>query len=150
MNKAFVRKPELDGRGYCPRCGSLGTAVVEATLDAQIEPASRARLGDSAWFCGYAACEVVYFDSLERTIEVGQLRGPVYPKDADAPICPCFGFTWDDVQADIRDTAPTRIRQLLAKSKTDAARCRLLAADGRCCLPEVQRLYMRGKADLGS
>jgi hypothetical protein len=38
---------------------------------------------------------------------------------------------------------------LLAKSKSTEARCSVLAADGRCCMTEAQRLYMRGLAEAG-
>jgi hypothetical protein len=142
MNKAFVREPEFDGKAYCPLCGSLGTGVSEATLDHHVQEASRSRLGDAAWFCSFAKCEVVYFDLFESRIAVDELRTPVYPKDAEAPICACFGFSIEDLQADVSDGTPTRIRELLTKSKSLEANCRVLAADGQCCMREVQRLYM--------
>ncbi|MEQ8786295.1 MAG: hypothetical protein RIC55_08345 [Pirellulaceae bacterium] len=144
MNKAFVREPELDGRAYCPRCGSLGVAVGAGPLDHHILPQHRAHLSDSAFFCDFARCEAVYFDHLERVVTVDQLKTPIYPKDPSAVICACFGFTLDEVEADVAEGAPTRIRALLAKSKTDAARCGSLAVDGQCCMSKVQRLYMQG------
>jgi hypothetical protein len=143
MNKAFVREPEFDGRAYCPHCGSLGIEVNNATLDRHVQEQSRSRLGDSAWFCEYARCDVVYFDLFEQFVAVDQLQSTVYPKDPAAPICACFGFTLEDIEADVGDGTPTRIRELLAKSKSDDAQCLTLAADGRCCMREVQRLYMR-------
>lgn len=142
MNKAFVREPEFDGKAYCPDCGSLGVAVSEATLDHHIQAASRNRLGDAAWFCEFARCEVAYFDLFESQVAVTELRSLVYPKNFDAPICPCFGFTIDELEADVAEGAPVRIRELLAKSKTSEANCRVLAADGQCCMREVQRLYI--------
>jgi hypothetical protein len=143
MNKAFVREPEFDGKAYCPKCGSLGTAVGEAALDRHVQETARAHLGRSAWFCGFAQCDVAYFDLFERVITVDELRQSVYPKDPSAPLCGCFGFTLDELEADVRDGAPTRIRELLAKSKSNEARCSELAADGQCCMREVQRQYMR-------
>ena len=147
MNKAFVREPEFDGRAYCPQCGSLGAPVNDATLDRHVKEQSRPRMGDSAWFCGFARCDVVYFDLFERFVEVDDLRSAVYPKDSSAPICACFGFGWDDIEADVQHGTPIRIRELLAKSSD--AQCLTLAADGRCCMREVQRLYMRRIAELG-
>ena len=143
MNKAFVREPELDGRAYCPRCGSLGVPVNKAALDCHVRNQSRPQLGDSAWFCGYAHCRVAYFDLFERHVAVNDLQSGVYPKDAAAPICACFGFTLEDIEADVREGTPKRIRELLAKSKSRDAKCHTLAADGRCCMREVQRLYMK-------
>ncbi len=147
MNKAFVREPEFDGQAYCPRCGSLGTSVSKTTLDRHVQSQSRTRMGDSAWFCDFARCDVVYFDLFERFVAVDELRSTVYPKDTAAPICACFGFTLDDIDADVREGTPTRIRELLAKSNSSDAQCHTLAADGRCCMREVQRLYMRGIAE---
>lgn len=144
MNKAFVREPDFDGKAYCPRCGSLGVEVGQVVLDRQLEEAARSQLGNAAWFCGFPQCEVAYFDLFERLATVDQLKQPVFPKDPSAPICACFGFTLDELDADVQEGAPTRVRALLARSKTIEARCSELAADGQCCMREVQRLYVRG------
>ena len=81
--------------------------------------------------------------STVRSSLIDELKAPIYPKHPDAPLCACFGFTYDEVAADVRDGTPTRIRELLAKSKSPAARCRTLAADGKCCMSAVQELYMK-------
>lgn len=143
MNKAFVREPEDDGRAYCPRCRSLGIAVEAGPLDSHIRPEFRAKLRDDAWFCNFPRCDVAYFNQFDAVVTVDELKSPVYPKDPDAQICACFGFTYDEVAADARCDTPTRIRELLAKSKSAAADCRTLAADGRCCMTAVQALYMK-------
>jgi hypothetical protein len=90
---------------------------------------------------------VAYFNLFEAVVLTDELIRTVYPHDLDAPMCACFGFTYDDVEADVRDEAPTRIRELLAKSKSPAAQCTTLAADGRCCMGAVQELYMRLRSD---
>lgn len=143
MNKAFVREPEFDGKAYCPKCGSLGIAVGAATLDHHIQTPHRSELADSAWFCPFPRCSVAYFDLFELTVSVQQLNGPVYPKHDDQPLCACFGFTHADLEADIDEGTPTRIRALLERSKSPDARCSMLAADGQCCMPVIQKLYMR-------
>ncbi len=143
MNIAFVREPESDGRQHCPRCGTLGIPVSAAPLDRYIGPESRGKIGETAWFCNFARCEVAYFDQLDEVVLVGELQRPVYPKDFDAPNCDCFGFTYTDVEADVAAGTPTRIRDLLVKTKSPAANCYSLAADGRCCLATVQELYMK-------
>jgi hypothetical protein len=143
MNKAFVREPEDDGRAYCPRCKSLSVEVGPEPLDTHVRPDARGKLRDRAWFCNFARCDVAYFNDFDAVVTVDELNAPVYPKDPDAPICACFGFTYDDVVADARDEKPLRIRALLAKSKSPEARCRAAAPDGRCCMTAVQELYMR-------
>ena len=143
MNKAFVREPELDVRQHCPRCNSLGLPVGAEPLDKYIRPEFRSKMPESAWFCNFPRCEVAYFNEFEEVVLVDELNRTVYPKDFDAPLCACFGFTYDDAAADVRDGQPTRIRELLAKSKSPAAHCQTLAADGRCCMAMVQELYMK-------
>lgn len=143
MNKAFVREPDFDGRAYCPRCGALGTPVGAAAMDTHIAPSARSRLTDAAWFCAYPPCQVAYFNLFESVVTVNELNGPATPKDPRAPLCACFGLTVDDVEADVAEGTPTRIRELVAKSQGPAARCATLAANGQCCLPEVRKLYMK-------
>jgi hypothetical protein len=58
-------------------------------------------------------------------------------------LCACFGLSREDVEADVAEGTPRRIRELLAKSKTPAARCETAAPTGRCCLPEVQRYFFK-------
>jgi hypothetical protein len=147
MNKAFVREPEMDGRAYCPRCQTLGVPVGAAPLDAHIRSQSRAKMHDAAWFCGYPQCEVAYFNVFESVVLTGELKRPVYPKDPDAPLCGCFGFAYADIEADVRDGQPTRIRALLVKSQSAEANCHTLAPNGQCCMREVQKLYMRLRSE---
>lgn len=144
MNKAFVREPEPDGRAFCRTCGALGIAVTRATLDHHIQARARSKLGADGWFCPFPGCDTAYFDLFERAVMVDELRHAVYPKSADAPICPCFGFTLDDLSAAIDRRSPESIRELLTKSRSQAANCSILAASGQCCMQEVQRLYIRG------
>ena len=69
---------------------------------------------DSAWFCGFHRCEVAYFNQFGGTVTMDELNAPVYPYDINAPICACFGLTYDDVVADADDTTPKRIREVHA------------------------------------
>ncbi|HEX4131676.1 MAG TPA: hypothetical protein VHZ24_16690 [Pirellulales bacterium] len=142
MNKAFVKEPDTTVTAQCPRCGSLGVAVGEATLDAHLPGPTRQMLGDAAFFCPYPTCEVAYFDAFERTVPVEALAEPVYPKDPAAPICPCFGFTCAVVDQDIAEGSVQRTRALIEKARSPEARCATRAADGRSCVAEVQRYYM--------
>jgi hypothetical protein len=146
MNKAFVREPEDDGRAFCPRCGNLGVAVNGAALDTHIRPESRGKMLDAAWFCGFYRCDVAYFNLFGGVVLADELKGPVYPHDANAPICACFGLKYDDVVADVDEGTPRRIRGIVARQKAGEATCHSLAADGRSCLGALQELYMRLKS----
>jgi hypothetical protein len=147
MNKAFVREPDDDGRAYCPQCKSLGRLVESGPLDTHIRPESRSKMSDAAWFCAFPLCEVAYFNLYGAVVLMNELTEPVYPYDANAPMCACFGLTYDDVEADVREGTPRRVRELLAKSKSSEARCHVLAADGNCCIGDVQALYMKLRSD---
>jgi hypothetical protein len=143
MNKAFVREPDDNGERHCPRCGSLGIAVQHETLVAQLCADALAELGQTAHFCPFAKCEVAYFDAFERVVLVAGFKQPVYPKDPDAPLCPCFGLTADDIAADLAEGTPTRVRAHIAKAKTDAAHCATCSPTGQSCVPHVQQYYLR-------
>lgn len=143
MNKAFVREPDSDSRVTCPSCRWVGTSVGAGPLNTYVRADVRHRIGDSAWCCSNEACRIVYFDVFEQTIRIEDLNSSVYPYDLSAPICPCFGLTWNDIDLDSRESVPHRIRELATKATSQEARCQALAVDGQCCMKEVQRLYMK-------
>lgn len=144
MNKAFLKEPDLTGDVNCPRCGARGQSVGAETLRAHVPPSSLSEISETGFFCPSPTCSVAYFDMFQRVVEVDALNGPVYPKDPDAPICACFSFTWEEVEEEAKQGGPPlRIRALLEKSKSSEARCSQLAANGQCCMPEIQRLFMK-------
>ncbi|HQU43691.1 MAG: hypothetical protein B7Z73_03165 [Planctomycetia bacterium 21-64-5] len=143
MNKAFVREPEDTGAAHCPRCGSLGIAVGGETLTAQLTPDDRRSLPESAYYCPFPRCEVGYFDQFDRWVPSDSLLHPAWPKDPTAPICPCFGFTCEEIEADVREQSTRRVKELLARTKSAEARCTTLSPSGQCCMGEVQRYFMR-------
>lgn len=146
MNKAFVREPDDDGRAFCPRCKTLGAPVNSGPLDTHIRPESRSKMVDAAWFCSFPRCDVAYFNLFGGVVLMDELKAPVYPYDADAPICACFGLTYDDVVADVDDTVPKRIRSVVTRTKAGESQCHVLAADGKSCMGALQELYMRLKS----
>lgn len=143
MNKAFVREPEDTGKQYCPRCGALGEQVGRATLEAHLHSEALGTIAETAYFCPTSNCPVAYFDLFDRAATIEALVRPVYPKDRDAPVCGCFGLTEDDIEADLAECAPTRVRAHLAKANSGETRCESAAANGRSCLAAVQRYYMK-------
>lgn len=142
MNKAFVREPDTTDV-LCPRCGAAGVDVMRMTFEAHVPAEIRRPLAASAYFCSTPTCPVAYFDAFEATVAAADLVRPVYPKALAAPLCPCFGLTLEDVEADVADGTPHRIRALLAKSKTAAVRCDVLSPTGRSCIPDVQKCYFK-------
>jgi hypothetical protein len=142
MNKAFTREPDSDDV-LCPRCGARGDDVQRETVEALARPEAAARLAPTASYCPTPTCDVVYFDAFERVVTTAEILRPVYPKDADAPICPCFGVTTDPIDQDLAENTVERTRQLVAQSKSPEAHCLTAAPHGRSCAAEVQRYYMQ-------
>jgi hypothetical protein len=144
MNKAFVREPDPpDPR--CPRCGVLGEGVGRATLAEHLPLEAVALLSESACFCANPRCDAAYYDASGASVGVGSLRKPVYPKDPSAPVCACFGATADAIERDARAGVTAGVKLLIAKSQSPAAECSRKAANGRCCVPEVQRIFIRAQ-----
>jgi len=142
MNKAFVREPDATDV-LCPRCGAAGTSSLRVAFETHVPAEARRAMAASIYFCPTPSCPVAYFDAFEAVIATDTLVQPVYPKDPTAPLCPCFGLTMEDVEADVAEAVPRRIRELLAKSKSPAARCEELSPTGRSCIPDVQRCYFK-------
>jgi hypothetical protein len=142
MNKAFLREADTPDP-CCPRCAAIGVETPATALETYLSPQQRRRLSACVYFCPTPDCPIAYFDALEATVEASQLLCPAYPKNPDAPICPCFGFTETEIEADVAEGVPRRIRDLLARAKSPQARCAQAAPAGRCCVPQVQRLYFK-------
>ena len=145
MNKAFCKEPDSSLPPRCPRCGADGVQVGPETLRAHLEPARVESLAEPAYWCPGDSCEVAYFDLLERTVAAADARGLSWPKDPAGPLCSCHGLTVDDVDADLAEGAPTRVRAVVQKAALPGAACAVKSPDGRSCVARVQRYYMRRK-----
>jgi len=117
--------------------------VPESALAGYLASEVRQRLGSNVYFCETPTCEAAYFDVVEDFAKVSELLQPCYPKDPDAPLCACFGLTSADIDLDLAEGTPRRVREVVAKSKTDAAQCSRRAASGHSCVGEVQKYYLR-------
>ena len=62
---------------------------------------------------------------------------------AQAPICACFGFGREEIEADIQEGGVRRTRDLVEKAGSPAAHCTTASASGHSCVPDVQRYYMK-------
>jgi hypothetical protein len=150
MNKAFLREPDPAERAKCPRCGSLGLPVTRETLESFVAPESLQSVAESAFFCPYPTCEVVYFDVFDRSLDAGAILKKVYPKDPNAPICGCFGLTLDDIEQDVREGVVTRCRALIERAKSPEARCSIMSPAGQSCIPEVQKQFIKRRQDVAA
>lgn len=146
MNKAFTREVEDHG-DHCPACGSIGTEVRQATLAAHLASSHLEALSSTAFFCPLPTCHIAYFDRFERSVEATDLLHAVYPKDPTAPICPCFGLTCEEIDADIEAGEVTRVKSHLARTKAEETHCTTMSPTGETCVAAVQRYFMRKRAE---
>ncbi|HUT58345.1 MAG TPA: hypothetical protein VNA25_10900 [Phycisphaerae bacterium] len=142
MNKAFVREPDHPA-DYCPRCGSKGEPVGGDTLRSFLTDEQRRMISEPANFCPSPKCDVVYFDSFERKVLAADIQRPVYPKDPAAPMCACFGLTREDIELDVQEGGKSRVKAIIERAKSSAARCHQMAANGKPCIAYVQRYYLQ-------
>jgi len=146
MNKAFCKEPDASLPPRCPACGGDGVQVTPQTLAAHVGPAAGETLGEPAYFCAADTCPVAYFDLLERTVATAAAHGLPWPKDPVGPLCACHGLTVDDVERDLAEGVPVRVREVVRKAAAPGAECAIRSADGRSCVARVQRFYMRRRA----
>lgn len=144
MNKAFLREPDqVDSR--CPRCDSAGHPVGPQTLNARLSPDVRKVLAERAYFCPDMQCPVVYYDDFGGMVKRDSVPGPIPIKDADAPLCACFGVTREDIEQDLEEGGVVRTRAAVLRAQSSEARCVTQAPNGRSCVPEVQGYYLKRK-----
>jgi hypothetical protein len=127
----------------------VGGQVGAETLAAHVAAWATESLGEPAYYCGTDSCEVAYFDLLERVVPVAEARGLAWPKDPTGPLCGCHGLTIDDVDADLAEGVPTRVKRVVQQAGQPAAECVTKSPDGRPCVARVQRYYMRRRAESG-
>ncbi len=130
----------------CPACGQLGTRVGRLTLGALLKPERRPHIPrqDEIGFCRTPTCEVVYFKNthaLFRTADLSVSVGLKKPDDPTAPVCYCFGWTPQKIQAEIKTTGKsTTIDQIKAQVKAGNCYCEVTNPQGSCCLGNVAKV----------
>jgi hypothetical protein len=149
MNKAYCKEPDSSLPPRCPACGGDGVQVAAETLAAHVAAGVVETLSEPAYFCGGDTCPVAYFDLLERTVPTTVAHGLFWPKDPSGPLCACHGLTPDDVDRDLAEGTPTRVREVVRRATAPDAACATRSADGRPCVARVQRYYVRRRAASG-
>ena len=143
MNKAFCRENDSLAPPSCPECGTLGMQVSTETLAAHVNPSDTDTLCEPSYWCSHATCQVAYFDLLERTITVAKAHHLIWPKDPIAPLCPCTGLFCVDVETDLQEGTPLRVRRAIEHAEKKNGSCGLASPDGRACTAAVLQYYMR-------
>ena len=141
--------------GSCPRCGADGRPVKPVTLRALLKPESVALVEEkeSYFFCGAAACDVVYFAPGGRIFLKPDLTVRVGSKEVAAPrpLCYCFGHSMESIAEEIERTGrSTVVADIRRRMQEEGCSCETKNPAGRCCLSTVEqcvreRLVSSGK-----
>ena len=130
----------------CLSCQGPSQPVTLRTLLLMLRPEFFDQVGESQYrFCSSPDCPVVYF-SRERCFTTGDLRIRVGLKEKDGliPLCYCFGFNEQDLQAEIKTEGYTTIPQrILDLTKERMCACEERNPSGGCCLGEVAKAVKR-------
>lgn len=141
-----VETPSLQSASLCPHCQQKSKSISFETLKSQLTPlAMRRILVDSTfYFCAHPSCPIVYF-SQTQTFKVEEIREKVFQKnkDADCPVCYCFGHTRAEVERDAYTQAFQIISQIKVGIKNKQCACELRNPQGRCCLGNVSALQQQ-------
>lgn len=138
----------------CPCCGAAGQPVKPVTLRALLKPESAAQVREegSYFFCGAAACDVVYFAPGSQVFLRANLKVRVGSKESAAPrpLCYCFGHTMESITAELertdRSTAASDIRR---RMQEEGCSCETKNPAGRCCLGTVEQFVREQLASSG-
>ncbi len=145
MNKAFVRDPE-PAEPRCPApegCDGIGVPVTRKTLLAQLPHDTAERFAETSYYCRNPHCPVAYFDQWGISVKRTELRSLAYPKSPTAPVCSCFGVNEEEIREDAESGRKDRVRELIARAETSAARCETESPSGASCVVEVRKIFLK-------
>lgn len=125
----------------CPSCGTLGEPVGVVTLEQHVSAEDHEAIGDRALYCPNPACSTAYFNAWGVAVPQDRVKGRIYPKDRQGPICACTGLRAAEVVADARAGRKDRVKEIRERAEAPDARCILLCPDGKSCVPRVMRLF---------
>jgi hypothetical protein len=139
------------GPRECARCGIKGTAVELQTVKALLTEAALARLSATRHrFCAETTCPVVYFDDDGQMFLTGDVRVPVWQKQAAGKriICYCFGESESRIRADLEGTAATMaVERVRAHIAARRCACEIRNPKGSCCLGDLIAAVKRIEAE---
>jgi len=130
----------------CPLCGKKGTKVKPITVESLLTDEAKARLSraDGFRFCLTLVCETTYYhpETGER-FRVEDVRVRVGQKETEAsrPICYCFDYTVEEIEAEVARSGASKIPdKIRTKCKEGLSRCEETNPQGSCCLGNVRKV----------
>jgi hypothetical protein len=129
----------------CPLNGSHGKNVQIITLKSLLNPLALETLNPNTtyFFCDATDCPVVYFSGEGQIFTVDQVKVPVFQKhqSANIPICYCFNWSLQRIQAEIEKTGSSRaIESITEHIKARRCGCEVNNPQGSCCLKNIKQV----------
>lgn len=137
----------------CPHCGANGHPVKTHTLRAMLKPEQAPKVKEeTCFFCGAAACEVVYFAAAGELFRKTDLAVRVGSKESvpPRPLCYWFGHTMESIAAEIERTGgSTAMADIRRRIREEGCACETKNPAGRCCLGTVEQFVREQLASSG-
>lgn len=137
----------------CPSCENDAARIATETVRNMVEPFGNRDIEDGVQYriCKTQGCEVVYFaDEPNQQFPIGVIRErPNFKLDADAdpyPLCYCFGYDKEHVEADIAEQGETDIDDwIMGRVQAEECACQYKSPLGSCCLGNVRAAIAEAK-----
>lgn len=129
---------------HCPLCKKKGKKVKIITLKAMLKPSVLDSLNPDLvhLFCNSENCDVVYFDTDQKTYSISEIKAPVFQKDdsVTVPICYCFEWTREKIKQHMEDgLASTPLEHIKQNVKENRCGCEVNNPQGSCCMGNVTK-----------
>ncbi|MDG5789272.1 (2Fe-2S)-binding protein [Evansella sp. AB-P1] len=126
----------------CPSCEGIGKAVKIITVKAMLKPLSLENLNGNAnhSFCSNEKCDVVYFDTNNKTYVKSDVKVPVFQKENSrtVPVCYCFNWTKEKIIEYTELGQGTKpLEHIKENTKANRCGCEVNNPQGSCCLGNV-------------
>jgi len=143
--------PHKGNPPVCPMNEQVVKPVGRITVESLFKPEIKSQLlPQPYYFCNAPDCDTVYVSALgEHLITKDQLSVRVGIKEQDdpIPICYCFNFDRQSIQADFRNKGSTEIlKTITARVKAGECQCEVTNPSGTCCLGDVDRAVEKAEA----
>ena len=143
--------PHTGDPPVCPMNEQVVKPVGRITVETLVKPEIKSQLlPQPYYFCNAPDCDTVYVSALgEHLITKDQLSVRVGIKEqADPiPICYCFNYDRQTIQADFRNKGSTEIPKIITdRVKAGECQCEVTNPSGTCCLGDVSRAVKQAEA----
>jgi len=143
--------PHTGDPPVCPMNEQVVKPVGRITVESLVKPEIKSDLlPQPYYFCNAPDCDTVYVSALgDHLITKDQLSVRVGIKEQEdpIPICYCFNYGRQAIQADFRNKGSTEIPRIItARVKAGECQCEMANPSGTCCLGDISRAVKQADA----